>query len=434
MSYIRLLIAFLSLGSWFVFAQQPPSAARMSLDEIESVAQQNNPEIRSAARRIALAETAIPIAGALDDPMLMYRNWGTPLSRPYRFDEAQQMFMVQQTLPGPGKRALRSDVGGKEARLAKIQLEIVRRDVSLRVRKAFYDLLRNSDDVRIHHDQVELAKEAFQSAKVKYTVGRAPQQDLLKAQIAVTRLAEHLISVQQEGDLARATLNTLMGRDPSSPLELVGSYREDVRLPALLDLEKSALENRPELKAVQQQQDIAAANISLARKAYTPDFTVAGGYMLMPPGATSRNTYAAEATMSLPWLNRGKHDAEIKEANTKAEVERDEFDRTRNEVFLEIQQALVRAQAAQRALALYTDTLRPQAQATLKAAAAAYQHDRTDFLNLIDSQNMMLDVQSAYFRARSELDARRAELERAVGAPIPRENAVVTAKEVSHDK
>ena len=78
--------------------------------------------------------------------------------------------------------------------------------------------------------------------------------------------------------------------------------------------------------------------------------------------------------------------------------------------------------------------LRPQAQATLKAAAAAYQHDRTDFLNLIDSQNMMLDVQSSYFKARSELDARLAELERAVGAAIPRDSAVTTAKEIRHDK
>ena len=406
----------------------------MSLDEIEAVARQNNPEIRAAARRVSLAETAIPVAGALDDPMLMYRNWGTPLSSPYRWDNAQQMFMFQQALPGPGKRALRGDIAGKEAQLARTQLEVVRREVSVRVRKAFYDALRNADDVRIHHDQVVLANEAFQSAKVKYTIGRAPQQDLLKAQIAVTRLAEHLISVEQEGELARSTLNALMGRDPSAPLEIVGGYSENIRLPGLLDLEKTALENRPELQASLQQQDIAASNITLARKAYTPDFTVAAGYMLMPPGSMSRNNYMLEGTMNLPWLNRNKHDAEIKQANTQAEVQRDDFDRLRNDIFLEIQQALVRAQTAQRVLALYSDTLRPQAQATLKAAASAYQHDRTDFLNLIDSQNMMLDVQSSYFRTRSEFDARLAELERAVGAPIPRAATVAGAKEISYDK
>lgn len=431
MSYFYRSIAFLFIGSVLLAAQQPP---RLSLDEIESLAQQDNPEIRAAIRRVSLVESGIPLAGALDDPMLMYRNWGTPLTRPYRWDDAQQMVMFQQALPGPGKRALRSDIAGQEARLAKMQVEIVRREVSVRVRKAFYDLLRNRDDLRIHNDQVTLANEAFQSARVKYTVGRAPQADLLKAQIAVTRLAEHLISVQQEGDLTRATLNSLMGRDPSQLLEVVGDYTGAVQLPALLDLEKTALAHRPELQAAVQQQDIAAANVKLARKAYTPDFTVAAGYMLMPPGSMSRNNYMLEGSMNLPWLNRNKHDAEIKEANVKAEVQRDDFERVRNDVFLEIQQALVRAQSAQRALALYTDTLRPQAQATLKAAAAAYQHDRTDFLNLIDSQNMMLDVQSSYFRARSELDARIAELERATGAAIPRTSPVAGAKEISHDK
>ena len=433
MSRFRFAIAFLLTGGVLLNAQQA-QPARMSLSEIEAAAQQNNPEIRAAARRMALAQTAAPIAGSLDDPMLMYRNWGTPLSRPYRWDDAQQMIMLQQTLPGPGKRALRSDIATKEAQVAETQLEIVRREISLRVRKAFFDALRNNDDLRIHNDQVGLANEAFQSAKVKYSVGRAPQQDLLKAQIAVTRLAEHLITVQQEGELARATLNSLMGRDPSSPLEIVGAYSDDIRLPGLLDLEKAALSNRPELKAALQQQDVSASNLALARKAYTPDFTVGVGYMLMPPGSMSRNNYMLEGTMSLPWLNRNKHDAEIKQANTQAEVQRDDFERVRNDVFLEIQQALVRAQSAQRALALYTDTLRPQAQATLKAAAAAYQHDRTDFLNLIDSQNMMLDVQSSYFRARSEFDARLAELERTVGAPLPRQSAIASAKEISRDK
>ena len=79
--------------------------------------------------------------------------------------------------------------------------------------------------------------------------------------------------------------------------------------------------------------------------------------------------------------------------------------------------------SAQRALKLYRDTLRPQVETTFRAAAAAYQHDRTDFLNLIDSQNMMLDVQSSFYRTAAELDARIAELERAIGTAVPRGGA-----------
>ena len=100
-------------------------------------------------------------------------------------------------------------------------------------------------------------------------------------------------------------------------------------------------------------------------------------------------------------------------------------------VFQEIQEASIRANTAARLVEIYRDTLRPQAQATLKAASAAYQTDQTDFLNLIDSQNTALDVEYSYYRALAEFDSRVAELEGAIGAAIPR-NSVARA-EVSHE-
>lgn len=391
----------------------------MSLDEIESAAMQGNPEIRAAARRIATAEARIPAAGALDDPMFMYRNWGTPLNQPLNWKQAQHMFMLQQNLPGPGKRALRSQVAGSETDVLKFQLDTTRREVAVRVKKVFFDLLRNNDELRIHDEQAQLARQAAESARIKYTVGKAPQQDVLKAQIALTKLEEHLIMVQQDGEMARATLNSLMGRDPATPLELAGHYTTVPDIPSLLDLERIALENRPELRGNQAEQVVLGEKEQLAKAAYTPDFTVAAGYMLMPPDATQRHNYMAEVTVNLPWLNKRKHDSEIQEARTMTEATRAEYEAQRAAIFLEIQEALIRARAAQRAVRLYRDTLKPQVEATFKAAVAAYQHDRTDFLNLVDSQNMILDVQTAYYRSSAELDARLAELERAIGTTLP---------------
>ena len=53
----------------------------------------------------------------------------------------------------------------------------------------------------------------------------------------------------------------------------------------------------------------------LAEKSLKPDYKLSGGYMLMPEGSRYRNTYMAELSVTLPWLNRGRHDAEIAEAN-----------------------------------------------------------------------------------------------------------------------
>ena len=398
----------------------PPSRPpAMTIEEIEHQAMANNPEIRAAERRVAVTQIQASVAGALDDTMLMYRNWGTPLSKPWDWNQSQHMFMYQQTLPGPGKRAARAEVVNRQATENEALVEVSRREIAVRVRKAYYDLLRSADEHRIHNEQMDLSKQALQSATVKYTVGRVPQQDVLKAQIAITRLADHLVMLDQEEESARADLNALMGRDPGAPLEVVGHYGDVLVLPSLPELERIALEQRPELKAIEATSGVAQAQLLLARKAYTPDFTVAGGYMLMPAGALYRNNYMAELTVSFPWLNRRKHDGEIKEAKAAALVVSSEHDSQVNAAFLEIQQALIRARAAERSLRLYKDTLRPQAEAAVRSASTAYQHDRTDFLNLIDSQNLLLDVEISYFRVAANFDARIAELERAIGAPLP---------------
>ncbi|HMK28520.1 MAG TPA: TolC family protein [Terriglobales bacterium] len=398
-------------------AEVPPK----TLVELEEIAMVGNPEIRAAVRRVTVAEQRQGGAGALEDPAFQYRDWGTPLQQPWNLNQAQNMFMITQALPGPGKRGLRSEIAGKDIDIAKAELEATRRDVRTRVRKAFYDLLRNFDEWRLHDEQATLAREGLQAARIKYTVGKVPQQDVLKAQIALTRLLEHLIDLEQNGQVARATLNALLGRDPTQPLEVAGEYGIPDQLPSVVDLEKLALENRPELLALSKTIEQSEAKQRLAEKSYSPDYAIGAGYMLQPEDAKFRNNYMLEFSLNLPWLNRRKHESEIGEARAAVSARQAEYENQRNAVFLQIQEAWIKARTAQRMAALYRDTLRPQAEASLKAAAAAYKNDRADFLNLLDSQNLNLDVQSSYFKAEAEFENRLAELEQAVGAPIPRE-------------
>ncbi len=394
------------------------SGPRLSLAELEEAAFQKNPEIRLAVRQVALAESRVGAAGALDDAQFMYRGWQVPLEAPWDFNRAQNMFMLSQPLPGMGKRGLRSDIATQAVSTAKAMFEAKKREVAARVRTAYYDLLLSGDEIRLHHEQVALARQALESARIRYTVGRVPQQDVLKAQIALTRLVQHLVEFEQAGLLARATLNTLAGRSPDAPLDVVGDYRPPSGLPSLAELEGIAVAHRPELIAAQSEIKRDELAVQLARKAYTPDFTVAAGYMLMPSGSTVRNNYMAELSVTLPWLNRRKHDSEISQARAEAELQRAEYDRLRAAMLHQIQEALVRAQSAKRLADLYRGTLRPQAQATFKAANAAYQTDRTDFLNLLDSQNTLLEVEYAHYRALAEFERRLAELELAVGAAV----------------
>src|SRR5215471_4023496 len=259
-----------------------------ALDELEQMALVGNPEIRVAAEHLSFVEAHVPSAGTLDDPMFMYRGWQVPLSQPWNYNAAQNMFMVSQTLPGRGKRGLRTNVAESGVAEAKAALDAARLDVRIRVRKAFYDLLRAEDGLRVHDQHIDIARQAVEAAKIKYVVGKVPQQDILKAEVSLTRLAEHLVRFEQDAQLARARLNALLGRDPREPIDVRGEYGTLSALPSLEALEQAALQSRPDLLQAQASADKSRQEQTLAQKAYTPDFTLSAGYMLNPSGSEFR--------------------------------------------------------------------------------------------------------------------------------------------------
>jgi outer membrane protein TolC len=403
----------------------PPSAS-ISVDQAVDQALQSNPEIRAEVRRLSLAQLKTTTARSLDDPMLMVRDWQTPLSRPWDLNQAQLMFSLQQTFVSKDKRDLRGAVASDDVEAASDDLETLRQDVSAGVREACAILMRNVDEMRLHSQQAGVLNEALSAALAEYTTGKVPQADVLRAQMALTRLNEHLIQLEQERDTARAQLNALMGRSPDEAVDIAGTYTDTPAVTSLDELERIAIEHRPELASLRRQITKSGDESKLARLAMKPDFTVAAGYMLMPTGSMSRNAYMAEATMNLPWLNRPRHDNETKQADAATDVAQAELTARTSTVFLEIRQAQIEVQSAQRRIKLYRDTLLPQAEAAFKASTSAYQNNRGEFMNLIDSQNLLLDIRTAYYTALSAVDTGSAQLERAIGAPLPGVNSTST--------
>jgi outer membrane protein, heavy metal efflux system len=395
----------------------------LGLDEVERIAFGENPEIHVAVRHVVSAESRVPAAGTLDDPQFMYRGWGVPLNQPWNYNAAQNMLMVGQALPGRGKRSLQTAVAQSDVGVAKAELAATRLRVQVEVRKAFYDLLRAQDEIRIHDQHVGIAQQAIGAAQIKYTVGKIPQVEILKAQLALTRLGEHMIRFERDAEVARARLNALLGRDPAAPLHVRGEYGLEHPLPTAEVLEAMAMEARPDLLEAEAAAQKSRREEAVAKKTYVPDFNVAAGYMLMPSGSTVRNNYMVEGSMSLPWLNRGKHEAEM--AGAAAEItEKDaELNAMRNVARGQIQEALAEAKAAQRLARVYQDSLRHQSEAALHSAVVAYENDQTSFLDLLDSQMTVVDVDLAWIDALGEFNTRMADLELAAGAPIEENQA-----------
>lgn len=411
---------FASLNAMLAGAPQAADAGlAMTLDQIEAIASERNPAISVAVRRVVMAEAHVPAAGALNDPTVMYRGWGVPLTEPWNYNKAQNMFMFTQSLPGLGKRNLRTGIARSDVIEAKDELAATRLQVSVQVRMAFFNLLLAQDELRVHQQNVAIARQAIAAAQIRYSVGQVPQQDVLKAQVALTELDENLIRFERDAVVARVRLNALMNRSSGTPLRVTGSYHITDQLPSVESLEKIALQNRPDLLDAEAAIAKSRKQQKLARKAYLPNVTISGGYMLMPPTSSMRNTYMVEAGINLPWLNRRKNNADIATASARVTEQEAELADLRNAAFDQIQESLAETLAAQRLARVYQASLQPQAEATLHAAVIAYENNQTDFLNLLDSQEDEIHIDLAWLRALREFNARLADLELAVGTPIP---------------
>jgi hypothetical protein len=89
-------------------------APPLSVDQAVALALEGNPEIRAAVRRLSLSQMKVSTARSLEDPMFSVRDWNTPISKPWDLNQAQLMFMVQQTFPSRVKRDMRAKVAGDE--------------------------------------------------------------------------------------------------------------------------------------------------------------------------------------------------------------------------------------------------------------------------------------------------------------------------------
>src|SRR5262249_1712052 len=154
----------------------------------------------------------------------------------------------------------------------------------------------------------------------------------------------------------------------------------------------------PELHRARVEIERAEAELAVAKRDHEPDFSVQGGYLLMP-----NQTDALLARVGITWPNapwsRGKLDARVAERTAAVETAKARERAMENMVRLAVQEAYARAKSAQDRAALLRTTIVPQSRQTLEVSRVAYQTDRVDFQALIDNERMLLESQLGYYRA-----------------------------------
>jgi len=176
-----------------------------------------------------------------------------------------------------------------------------------------------------------------------------------------------------------------------------------------------ALAQHPDLARLNAKILAANSQITLAKKAFFPDFQVGIGYNSLWNDTDKR--FVVGASINIP-LDRSKRKSELSRA--RAEERRVEFSliERRANLLADLAQARAEVMEAHESVELYDEKLVPLAKEYLEAAVADYQSGAGAFLNVIIAEQRELNTMLALARARSDYVRRLAELERWTGGSL----------------
>ncbi|HKJ69140.1 MAG TPA: TolC family protein, partial [bacterium] len=132
------------------------------------------------------------------------------------------------------------------------------------------------------------------------------------------------------------------------------------------------------------------------------------------PGA---DALAVMAKIDLPlWFNANK--ARVQAAKLGLAQTQYQYADKRNAAESEVRTLHFKILQVQKSLELYDSQLIPEAEQTLTSAMAAYKTGSLGFLDLLDSERMILQFRLSYYKERATYFQHLADLEQAVGTEL----------------
>ncbi len=392
----------------------------VSLGEIVEDALARNPEIKAMQRRFDMARERVPQAKALPDPMIEFGYMGNIIPVP-PFDiqkgdpSSARMLSLSQEIPFPSKLALRGKMAAVESEAEWWAYEQTRLSVIAEVKDAYFDLFYLTRAIEIVSKNKDLLEKFARIAEARYAVGKGIQQDVLKAQVEISKLIDQLTVLEERRQTTEARINSLLFRDTESPLGRPEEVKPQQFRYTLSELKEYALANYPGLKAQKRRIDREQYAVELAEKNFYPDFTVRFNYQNRPE---MPEMYGVSVGVKIPLYFWQKQRPAVAEAAASKAVEQKRLENITTVLYFKIKDRYLAATTAERLTSLYGTTIIPQSSLSLESAIAGYEVGTVDFVTLMDNLVTLLNYEISYYEQISNMEKAVAALEPLVGAGL----------------
>jgi cobalt-zinc-cadmium efflux system outer membrane protein len=314
-----------------------------------------------------------------------------------------------------GKRAKRIAVSEATIHAGEAELTATIAQVRNEVRRAYYEVLVAEARLLVLRELRDLSQRVRDTAQARFDAGDAPRLEVLQASLVLAAAENETIAVQGASVAARTRLNALIGQplDTSQRLSTSLDAGGPVEVDAALNLARTGSAT---LALLDRQIEQQRARLALAHALRTPDLVPTA---TLTHDAEPEFTYGWRAGLAITVPIFTTHSAGVAVEQTTLDQLMAQRQAAVQRMTGEVTAAAAAAEAHRQTYIRYRDLILPQAQQVEQLAQDSYQLGQTGIASLLQSLQASRDLRLRSLDAVSELQAAIADLEQAIGAPLP---------------
>jgi outer membrane protein TolC len=401
-------------------AQNQQPDVRVALRELIEQGLSRNPEVKAMERTIDMMRARVPQAKALPEPMLSVGYMGniTPIP-PFDIQKddpsSGRSISLSQEIPLWGKRGLKGKMASMDAEAEWWSYEQTRLNVVAEIKDVYFELFYLDKAIEVITRNKALLEKFAKIAEARYSVGKGIQQDVLKAQVEISKLIEQKAVLEQRRLLAAGRLNSLLYKDVETFLDRTEEVKPQPVSFTLGEIKELAFANYPSLKGQKSKISREQYAIELANKEFYPDITVSFNYQNRP---SMPDMYGLMVGVKLPIFPGQRQRPAVAEAASSKAAEEKRLQGMITLLAYKVQEKYLAAKTAEKLVSLYGTTIIPQSSLSLESAIAGYEVGSVDFLTLLDNLMTLLGYELNYYEQVSNGEKAVAALEPLVGVAL----------------
>lgn len=390
-------------------------AVRLTRAQALAEALAKNPQLGAIRAQVEEARAGIAQTTAFPDPSFAFTSEQQKSLGNLRSAQSRDVG-ASFTIPFPDKFRLNRRISEAALRAAEFSLTQTQQQIASDTESAFDAVLVAEAQLENDTASEHLSEDIVRKTQARYDAGTVARLDVLQARVNFSQARNQTIADDRALMTARASFARALGLPSGTIVEPAEKLDVPPAPPDLGALVKIAEDHRPELASAVALREGARFAVTLAKEFWFPDLNISL-FRNFTAGAPAAYSTAGSFAVPLFFWQHEKGDVAAAEAK-QVELAADESV-TRAQVDLEVRTAYAAADTARRQTLWIRDDLLPQARESYEVASKSYALGGSSALDLINAKTALLAAQTQYVQALGAVNDAQAQLELAVGAPLP---------------